>query len=60
MFIFEFVYFQDTFAILNLTQIHRDQKLWGDPEVFRPGRFLDDQNRVMKETKLLAFGAGKS
>jgi len=36
------------------------EKLWGDPEEFRPRRFLDADNKLIKDHKLLAFGGGKT
>jgi cytochrome P450 len=50
--------FQNAFALVNFTRIHMDPKIWGDPEAFRPTRFLDENNNVVKDSKLLAFGSG--
>jgi cytochrome P450 len=36
-----------------------DEELWRDPRDFRPERFLDENNRVIRDNKILAFGAGK-
>jgi len=27
--------------------IHHDEKIWGDPWVFRPERFLDDADKLL-------------
>lgn len=40
--------------------MHIDKELWGDPETFRPERFLDDNGRVdLKKDITMPFGAGK-
>lgn len=44
---------------MNFTQIHKDPSIWDDPAEFRPSRFLDENNNVLKDTKLFAFGGGK-
>lgn len=46
----------------NTYAIHHDKDLWGDPESFRPERFLNkDETALDQKTvdKLIAFGAGK-
>ena len=35
-----------------------DTKIWGDPKMFRPERFLDDKMKIINSEKLYAFGAG--
>jgi len=45
---------------LNLHDAHHDPAVWGDPEVFRPERFLNkDETQIVKNEALVAFGAGK-
>ena len=47
-------------AGINFVRIHKNEKLWGDPENFRPERFLDPDGKfIIKDHKLLAFGAGE-
>lgn len=46
--------------IPNLYSVHHSTEIWGDPEAFRPERFLtEDGQRVLKSENLLAFGTGK-
>lgn len=43
----------------NLFYIHHNPDLWGDPENFRPERFLiDDQKTYKKSENLLPFSIG--
>nr|AKH03516.1 cytochrome P450 3076A2 [Paracyclopina nana] len=44
---------------MNLFAMHRDPDHWGDPENFRPERFLDEQGRVTVDEWLQPFGYGK-
>lgn len=32
---------------------------WGDPEVFRPERFLNSDGKVINDKWLMPFGLGK-
>jgi cytochrome P450 len=50
---------QNARIIINLYGLHMDKKYWGDPEVFRPERFLDSQGNVKREEALIPFGIGK-
>jgi len=45
-------------AMLNpqLEAIHNDPRIWGDPETFRPERFLDGKPSL---TEYIPFGGGK-
>lgn len=42
----------------NLWALHHDPELWGDPEVFRPERFIDCNGQVSKPEYLIPFSAG--
>ncbi|CAL8123359.1 unnamed protein product [Orchesella dallaii] len=46
--------------IPNIYHVHHDKKTWGDPENFRPERFLnEDESRDIQSNALVAFQAGK-
>ncbi|KAF7987707.1 hypothetical protein HCN44_003570 [Aphidius gifuensis] len=48
----------DTIMMTNLTAMHNDPDTWGDPENFRPERFLNDQGQLGKDYSM-PFGNGK-
>ena len=55
---------KDTRIIANLWTVNRDPSVWGDPDVFRPERFLDsDGDLLPPESKVrqawLLFGVGR-
>ena len=44
----------------GIYEIMHDQEYWGDPEVFRPERFLDQETGKFKGSeRLVPFGLGK-
>lgn len=50
----------DTIMITNLSAMHMDPAVWGDPNTFRPDRFLTaDQSQLGKDWSL-PFGFGKN
>jgi cytochrome P450 len=49
---------QDTVMIVNLWSFHNDPEFWGDPQIFRPERFLDKDGQLLKKDYSLPFGAG--
>jgi methyl farnesoate epoxidase / farnesoate epoxidase len=51
---------QNARILLNLSHIHKDPKIWGDPENFRPERFLNESGALLKNTALVPFGIGKN
>uniref|UniRef100_A0A1B0DCH2 Uncharacterized protein n=1 Tax=Phlebotomus papatasi TaxID=29031 RepID=A0A1B0DCH2_PHLPP len=51
---------EGAFVIPGLYALHTDTKVWGDPEVFRPERFIGEDGKLsLKLDKSLPFGAGK-
>ena len=51
---------QGTWIMPNIYAIHHDPKIWGDPENFRPERFLSDDGKTVKRNEnLLPFSLGK-
>ncbi|XP_071780121.2 cytochrome P450 1D1 [Centroberyx gerrardi] len=52
---------KDTCVFINQYQVNHDTDLWGDPDTFRPERFLDGSGLLNKELmdKVLIFGMGK-
>lgn len=49
---------KSTVVLENIWAVHHDPELWGDPEVFRPERFLDASGRVQKPEYLIPFSVG--
>lgn len=50
---------KDTHVVPNLWYIHHSTKIWGDPENFRPERFLSEDNKCIKNDALAPFSTGK-
>ncbi|XP_063619467.1 probable cytochrome P450 304a1 [Cydia splendana] len=50
---------ENTAVGVNLTSLHIDKDLWGDPEVFRPERFIKNGRLDVASDKSLPFGAGR-
>lgn len=45
----------------NYIMLHMDQEIWGDPENFRPERFITADGKLnVALDKSLPFGAGKA
>lgn len=49
----------NTAVVTNLAAMHHDPDLWGDPENFRPDRFLTDDGKKLTKDYSLPFGFGK-
>lgn len=49
---------KNTIVLPNVYAAHHDKEMWGDPENFRPDRFLDEEGKMKKDMSL-PFGAGK-
>ncbi|XP_062533833.1 probable cytochrome P450 304a1 [Armigeres subalbatus] len=51
---------KDTVLLLGLDYIHMQKDVWGDPESFRPERFLDQRGKLsLAKDVSVPFGAGK-
>ncbi|NP_001268302.1 cytochrome P450 1A2 [Mesocricetus auratus] len=53
---------KDRCIFINQWQVNHDEKQWKDPFVFRPERFLTDNDTVINKTlseKVMLFGLGK-
>lgn len=44
--------------LINLGSVHGDPEHWGDPENFRPERFIDSAGKFCKDDHLILFGTG--
>ncbi|XP_053972850.1 methyl farnesoate epoxidase-like isoform X2 [Hylaeus volcanicus] len=45
--------------LANLKSVHMDKEHWGDPEVFRPERFIDDNGQFVDDSWVIPFGLGR-
>ncbi|CAK1545867.1 unnamed protein product [Leptosia nina] len=50
---------ENTSVSVNLMSINLDEKIWGDPQNFRPERFIVDGKLQVSLDKSLPFGAGR-
>ncbi|XP_013200171.2 uncharacterized protein LOC106142814 [Amyelois transitella] len=50
---------QGTMVSPNLVMLHMDKQIWGDPESFRPERFIENGKLNLALDKSLPFGAGR-
>ncbi|KAJ9573737.1 hypothetical protein L9F63_008861 [Diploptera punctata] len=50
---------KNSMVMTGLYSYHHDPDVWGDPEVYRPERFLDETGNLLKKDVSLPFGAGK-
>jgi len=48
-----------TIIMPNIYQVHHDEKYWGDPENFRPERFLNPDGTYRKDERVIPFSIGK-
>lgn len=42
-----------------LHSVHFDKRIWGDPEHFRPERFIDEKGALINREELITFGVGR-
>ncbi|GBP37968.1 Probable cytochrome P450 304a1 [Eumeta japonica] len=50
---------ENTMICINYIHLHMDKDIWGDPENFRPDRYIVDGKLCVAKDKSLPFGAGK-
>ena len=50
---------KDTTILIGLKTVHKDTEHWGDPEEFRPERFLDKNNNIHNTEHLIPFGLAR-
>jgi cytochrome P450 len=50
---------ESTLVFPGLYALHFDKETWGDPDNFRPERFLENGKLSLKADKSLPFGAGR-
>ncbi|XP_067013403.2 methyl farnesoate epoxidase [Anabrus simplex] len=50
---------KNTTVLVSLWSLLNDKNHWGDPENFRPQRFLDNSGKFLKDEYLILFGVGK-
>ncbi|XP_064086738.1 methyl farnesoate epoxidase-like [Macrobrachium nipponense] len=48
-----------TMVMVNLYSIQMDRQYWGDPENFRPERFLNPDGTLRKDERMIPFGKGR-
>ena len=49
---------KDTIVVPNLWEVHHDPITWGDPDVFRPDRFIDQSGKFVKHEHVIPFSIG--
>ncbi|XP_072033154.1 cytochrome P450 2B1-like [Amphiura filiformis] len=49
---------KNSVVVSNLYAVMHSPKIWGDPEEFRPERFLDDDGNCRETDELVPFGIG--
>lgn len=49
---------KDTMVIANFNGTLMDEQLWGDPQVFRPDRFINNEGKIEVPDWYLPFGYG--
>ncbi|XP_055609284.1 probable cytochrome P450 305a1 [Uranotaenia lowii] len=47
---------KNTTILMGLRTVHMDPKHWGDPENFRPERFIDENRQIFNTDRLIPFG----
>lgn len=50
---------QDAIVIVNIHSVHYEVETWGDPEVFRPERFMGEDGRVKRHPNFIPYSMGR-
>lgn len=50
---------KNTTVLIGIETVNMDKEYWGDPDNFRPERFLDENNKLCNTERLVSFGQGK-
>ncbi|XP_014230693.1 methyl farnesoate epoxidase-like [Trichogramma pretiosum] len=50
---------KDTIILMNFYSANNDEKVWKDPQEFRPQRFLDENGKLRSNSASIPFGVGK-
>ena len=49
---------QDSMIVVNFNGILMNKEYWGDPEAFRPERFIDESGKIVMPEHYVPFGFG--
>ncbi|PSN47974.1 hypothetical protein C0J52_09985 [Blattella germanica] len=50
----------DTTVLMSMWSVHYDKAHWGDPEVFRPERHINEKGELISDEWLMPFGLGEA
>lgn len=50
---------KDSIMLANLMSVHMDENHWGDPNVFRPERFINENGEYCDDPWIMTFGLGR-
>ena len=50
---------KDTHIMPHLDAVLLSEKIWGDPQNFRPDRFIDESGNLLNPEELIPFSLGK-
>uniref|UniRef100_A0A1B6CZU1 Cytochrome P450 n=1 Tax=Clastoptera arizonana TaxID=38151 RepID=A0A1B6CZU1_9HEMI len=58
-FVNDYIIPKNSIVLFNLYSVHMDKQEWGDPEIFRPERFLDERGNLVLKESLIPFSLGR-